>query len=82
MKPADQPEAKRWGGPEFFDLPVRHAVQGDKPVMVTAWELSVEEMQEIQRTGRIWLGIMGTVHPPIWLSADDPFAESQQENVA
>jgi hypothetical protein len=73
MKPADQPGARRWGGPDFFDLPVVHSVQGDKPVMVTAWELTAEEVEQVQRHGRIWLGIMGTVHPPIWLSTSKPF---------
>jgi hypothetical protein len=75
MKPADQPGARRWGGPGFFDLPVVHADHAGKPVMVTAWELTDDEVAEVQRTGRIWLGIMGTVHPPIWLAATNPFVE-------
>ena len=41
--------------------------------MVTAWELTLDEIESIRHTGRIWLGIMGTVHPPIWLTTTDPF---------
>jgi hypothetical protein len=76
MKPADQPGARRWGGPGFFDLPVVHADQEGTPVMVTAWELTVDEIEQIRQTGRIWLGIQGQVHPPIWLTTQNPLSNA------
>lgn len=41
--------------------------------VVSCWKLTVEELAEFQRTGRIWLGVLGGTMPPVWLSAKNPF---------
>lgn len=73
MKPADQPGAKRWGGPNYADLPVVHATQEGLPVMVTAWELTEAEVAQVVDSGRIWLMVAGEVHPPVMLTTVAPY---------
>lgn len=73
MKPADQPGARRYVAPDCHDLPVVQAICGDTPCLVTAWELDVEELAEIQRTGRIWLSVLSESHPPVMLTVDCPY---------
>lgn len=45
----------------------------EQPVVVSCWKLTAEEMAEIQRTGRIWLGIYGQTMPPVWVVGERPF---------
>ncbi len=45
------------------------------PVVISCWKPSVEELEEIKRTGRIWLTIMGHMMPPVHLSSEKPFEE-------
>lgn len=43
------------------------------PVVVSCWKPTAEELEEINRTGRVWLGIIGHTMPPAWLSGHNPF---------
>lgn len=38
------------------------------PVVQSCWKLSAEELEEVNRTGRIWLTIVGRTMPPVMLS--------------
>jgi len=46
---------------------------GDTPVVISCWKLTKEEFEEVKRTGRIWLGVLGKTMPPVWLSGCSPF---------
>lgn len=43
------------------------------PMVISCWKLTKEELEEFNRTGRIWLFIFGTTMPPVALSANSPF---------
>ena len=46
---------------------------------ISLWQLSEEELQKIQETKCIWLGVVsGITQPPVFLSVDSPFI--QQKN--
>lgn len=40
--------------------------------VITAWEISPEELDRIRETGVIWLSVVGTQVPPLALLADNP----------
>lgn len=42
--------------------------------MTTCWKLSPEDLAELQRTGEIWLWVLGNRHPPVTLSTKNPFS--------
>jgi len=55
-------------------LSVLRAVDGDGiPIVISCWKLTKEEMEEVQRTGRVWLGIIGQTMPPAWIDGCKPF---------
>jgi hypothetical protein len=43
-------------------------------VVISCWKPTKEEMEEIQRTGRVWIVIMGETMPPIAPMGCSPFA--------
>jgi hypothetical protein len=61
------------------DLPVwRGNVPVDEagtmfPAIISCWQLSKEDIEEIQKTGRIWLSITATGMPPVSVFAENPF---------
>jgi hypothetical protein len=64
---------------ECYDLPVWRgpasieASGNTVPVIISKWQLSKEDIEEILKTGIIWLKITGGLQPPVELSADYPF---------
>jgi len=54
--------------------------EGDYNVVVSCWRPTQEEINEIQRTGRIWLTVMGNSMPPVRMQAFKPF-KKEGENV-
>jgi hypothetical protein len=51
------------------------------PVIVSCWELTEEELQEIIKTKRVWLGVLGAGTPPVWLSGTNPFKQPETEEL-
>ncbi len=47
--------------------------QEGHPVVISCWKLTVEELAEINRTGRVWLMVFGCSMPPVSLSVARPF---------
>lgn len=47
----------------------------DRPVVVSCWKISQEELDEIRRTKRIWLVVYGETMPPIAVAGTKPFSE-------
>lgn len=43
------------------------------PVIISLWKLTKEELEEINKTGRVWLCIYGRGMPPVALGTSDPF---------
>lgn len=41
--------------------------------VVTCWTPTPAELQEIMRTGQIWLIVQGHVHPPGYVTGISPF---------
>lgn len=46
------------------------------PVVVSCWKPTKEELEEINRTGRIWLYIYGYTMQPAAIGGHDPFKEA------
>ena len=45
------------------------------PVVLSCWKLTQEELDEINKTKRVWLHVMGESMPSVWLSGKDPFED-------
>lgn len=45
----------------------------DFPLVISCWKLTAEELAEVNRTGRVWLGILGQTMPPAWIAGVKPF---------
>lgn len=43
------------------------------PCVVSCWKVSQEELEEINRTGRIWLTVVGDTHAPVHVTGIKPF---------
>lgn len=46
--------------------------------IISCWKLTKEELEEINRTGRVWLGICGMTMPPAWISGSNPFDKPKE----
>jgi hypothetical protein len=44
-------------------------VYKDNEQTVSCWQLTAEEMLEVVRTGRVYVFVLGDLHPPIYVSA-------------
>lgn len=45
------------------------------PTILSKWKLSPEEIDRINKTGELWITVMGTALPPIGATVFDPFEE-------
>lgn len=45
------------------------------PVVISCWRPTVGELEELQKTGRIWLHVWGHTMPPVHLGTDHPFTK-------
>jgi len=43
------------------------------PVVISCWKVTKEELDMWQRTGRVWLSVVGTTVPPVALFVQSPF---------
>jgi hypothetical protein len=57
-----------WKGP----VPIDDA-GNTAPAIISCWRLNKEDMEEINRTGVIWLSITGSGMPPVSVFAENPF---------
>jgi hypothetical protein len=51
------------------------------PQVISCWEVSPEEFEEIKRTRKIWLRVVGEGMPPVSLHTDYPFEYYEQKQV-
>ena len=70
---------KGWEDEQCMDLPVW---KGEAPIdeagttqpcIISCWKLSKEDLEEINKTGQIWLSITGHGMPPVSLFTENPF---------
>lgn len=55
-------------------LPVYRGESRDgQPVVISCWKVTKEELEEISRTGRVWLWIWGDTMPPASVGGANPF---------
>ena len=65
------------------DLPVWYGgvpidEQGNQvPAIISCWRFSKEDLEQIQKTGCIWLSITGVGMPPVSLFTEHPFNNAQ-----
>jgi hypothetical protein len=52
---------------------LRMEIEG-RPVVVSAWKVTADELAEINRTGRIWLILFGQTMPPACVCGEKPFS--------
>ena len=62
-------------GDDVEALSVLHARMetSETPVVVSCWKLTAEELAEVNRTGRVWLVVMGETMPPAFVKGTKPF---------
>ena len=63
-----------WRG-EIDAVDLKVSVRG----FISCWKMTKEELEEIQKTGRIWLYIYGDQHPPVGLGANSPFEKDKED---
>ncbi|MBA3900977.1 MAG: hypothetical protein H0X62_12355 [Bacteroidetes bacterium] len=83
MKPVEFPQQTvKLGKPQDMtdeqcsSLPVAQIhpnYDGQPPQQISCWELSPEDLAEVKRTGKVWLNVIGTTHPPVEITAFSPF---------
>lgn len=62
-----------------YDLHVhRHRDLDGNPHVISKWQLTAEELEEVKRTGVVWFSCWGETHPPMWISGQDPFVRPEQ----
>ena len=54
-------------------LPVHRRMDLAIPLVVSCWALEEGDLEEIARTGRVWLLVQGVTHAPLYVSARPPF---------
>lgn len=66
--------------PNTEDMPVCRAVHpeidpenGGCPFIVSKWKLTPQELAEVNKTGAVWLCVMGLNTPPVLIVGHNPF---------
>lgn len=49
-------------------------------VIISCWELTDEEFEQLSKTRKVWLGVMGKQTPPAWLAVQSPFEIIDNQN--
>jgi hypothetical protein len=76
MKPVDQPHSQLLVAPGCFPLPAVLVTYADGvQAVVTAWELTDEEVADVVKTGRLWLEVRGVTQPPVVLATRCPYGD-------
>lgn len=50
------------------------------PVIISCFKLTKEELEEINKTGRVWLTVAGQTMPPVVLSGISPWRKKAQDD--
>lgn len=91
MKPSNFPEQNFTFGPpqgvseeECGNLPCHKGFEegSNWPVIISAWKPSAEELEEINKSGTVWLRIYGSGMPPVSLSGHTPWPKDTAARIA
>lgn len=75
----DKPEGSSYDQCE--PLAIKRVVTPDGiPCVVSCWKATQEELDEIVRTGRVWLTVWGNTMPPACVSGSTPFEPAHGES--
>lgn len=55
-------------------------LMGSAPVIISCFRATPADIAEIQRTGRVWLTVMGTGMPPVIVSSRKPNMSADEES--
>ena len=80
MKPIEMPETNAVFKLEGCgDLPVvkAHNPETGQSCIISAWEVSPEDLKLLVNTGIIYLCILGTLLPPLFLSVENPIEPAE-----
>lgn len=88
MKPIDFPPRNQiLGKPEemtddqCMPLPIYRGNTTDgMPCLISVWEFTKEEIETIQRTGKMYLHITSVAMPPVSLYTENPFIQVPEAN--
>ena len=60
--------------PEYIPLPAERVGKPETGQINTCWELSPDELKQIQETGKIWVSLLtfGLPLQPVFISVDKP----------
>lgn len=81
MTPINFPEAnftftkpEGWTDEQCSELKVCKTTDGNQmPVIISKWQLSAEDLKEINKTQSVYLMVVGSTQPPVSLHALSPF---------
>jgi hypothetical protein len=45
----------------------------ESTAIISCWKFTKEELEEVNKTGRVWLWIIGSQMPPVSLDVESPF---------
>ena len=66
--------------PEYNALPIARAIQPDgTKEMISCWQLSLWERVKVLVTGKLYLRVVGTQHPPVDMTLDNPVVSVENE---
>ncbi len=68
----DKPESMSYDECEALNTFIGLSADG-VPVIISCWKPTREELDEINKTGRIWCFHYGTILPPHALAGNNPF---------
>ena len=60
---------------ECSSLPVNQSGN----TIVSCWELNENDIKDIVKNKKIWLGVVSYIQPPVFLSALEPYQVSQEK---
>lgn len=72
----DKPEDMTYDECEALSVFTGRTADG-QPIIISCWKATKEELEEINKTGRIWCFHYGTGLQPHALSGTNPFKEQQ-----
>lgn len=61
---------------ECGDLPCHVKMEEGLPIITSCWKLTPEEIDEIIRTGVVWLSCY-SLQPPVYVSGTSPFVKKE-----
>lgn len=63
--------------PECGTLPV--LLDKEKGVFVSFWPISPDQLERVKEGGGIWLGVIASSHPPVFLTIEKPIEEKGEK---